>query len=221
MSFPRDLIVDIPGHGRGQLNAAIGIGGPSLLSRRSRATSTFPINHFLQVDFASFPEIVSAIGKVKVWFPTPVHDPYIGLDIEHAGCVALDGRSALAYAVSRHYYVPDDTRATRRPGCGTTTPSLGDASIGVDAVGPRSAATSIASRVSSTSCARSPRPRSPGPTTIPLRIIGLVDAVMTHLTTDQTLKLDELKSLVRTFQPAAPGRRRDDHDPVESDPATA
>ncbi len=38
----------------------------------------------------------------------------------------------------------------------------------------------------------------------PLRIVGLVDAVMTHLTTDQSLTLDELKSLVNTFHRLRP-----------------
>src|SRR5689334_8102235 len=95
VSFPRDLMVDIPGHGRGQLNSAIGIGGPALLIETFKSYFNIPINHFLQVDFASFPDIISAIGRVKVYFPTPVHDPYIGLNIEQAGCVSLDGPSAL------------------------------------------------------------------------------------------------------------------------------
>src|SRR5262249_36312096 len=108
VSFPRDLIVDVPGHGRRQLNSAIGIGGPALLIETFKSYFNIPINHFLQVDFASFPEIIGAIGKVNVWFPTPVHDPYIGLNIEQKGCVSLDGPSALAYVRSRHYYVPND-----------------------------------------------------------------------------------------------------------------
>ncbi len=55
VSFPRDLIVDIPGHGRGQLNGAIGIGGPSLFIATFKSYFNVPINHFIQVDFASFP----------------------------------------------------------------------------------------------------------------------------------------------------------------------
>lgn len=218
VSFPRDLIVDIPGHGRGQLNGAIGIGGPSLLIATFKSYFNVPINHFIQVDFASFPEIVSAIGKVKVWFPTPVHDPYIGLDVEQAGCVALDGAQALAYARSRHYYVPDDT-AHPAPWVWNYDPNLGDNAYrggrGWSALGSdidriprqqyflRTLAQAAITRTNDD----------------PLRIIGLVDAVMSHLTTDQSLKLDELKSLVRTFSRLRPADVEMTTIPWTSDPS--
>src|SRR5262249_40044086 len=38
----------------------------------------------------------------------------------------------------------------------------------------------------------------------PTRILGLVSAVMKHLTTDQTLKYSELTALVRTFRKVQP-----------------
>jgi LCP family protein required for cell wall assembly len=202
VSFPRDLIVDIPGHGRRQLNAAIGIGGPSLLIKTFKSTFNVPINHFVQVDFASFPEIVSAIGNVKVWFPTPVHDPFIGLNIEQPGCVSLDGAMALAYARSRHYYVPKDT-AHPAVWEWNYDPSLGDHFRG-----------GTGWTTSGSDIDRIPRQqyflRTLAQLAVtrtdddPLRIIGLVDAVMSHLTTDQSLRLDELKSLVRTFRRLPP-----------------
>ncbi|MDQ1477787.1 MAG: hypothetical protein QOE62_3016 [Actinomycetota bacterium] len=203
VSFPRDLMVDIPGHGHRQLNAAIGIGGPSLLIATFKSYFHVPVNHFIQVDFASFPQIVSAIGPVKVWFPTPVHDPFIGLDVEKAGCVALDGAKALAYARSRHYYIPKDT-AHPALWQWNYDPHLGEdkdhGGHGWVALGSdidriprqqyflRTLAQAAVSRTDDD----------------PLRIIGLVDAVMTHLTTDQSLKLGELKSLVRTFRRLRP-----------------
>jgi polyisoprenyl-teichoic acid--peptidoglycan teichoic acid transferase len=217
VSFPRDLIVDIPGHGRGQLNAAIGIGGPSLLIATFKSYFHVPVNHFIQVDFASFPEIVGTIGKVKVWFPTPVHDPYIGLDIEHAGCVALDGAQALAYARSRHYYVPDDP-AHPVPWVWNYAPGLAE-----DAYRGGKGWSALGSDID-----RIPRQqyflRTLAQAAItrtnddPLRIIGLVDAVMSHLTTDQSLKLDELKSLVRTFRRLRPSDVEMTTIPWSSDP---
>ena len=39
----------------------------------------------------------------------------------------------------------------------------------------------------------------------PTRIMGLVSAVVTHLTTDQTLSYNELTALVRTFHKVRPG----------------
>ena len=203
VAFPRDLIVDIPGHGRGQLNSAIGIGGPSLLIETFKTYFKVPITHFIQVDFASFPQIVGAIGKVKVYFPTPVHDPYIGLNIEQPGCVALDGATALHYVRSRHYYIPDDL-AHPAVWQWNYTPGLPDS---YDRGGH-------GWHTSGEDLDRIPRQqyflRTLAQVAVnstnddPLRIIGLVDAVMTHLTTDQSLKLDELKSLVRTFRRVPP-----------------
>jgi len=202
VSFPRDLMVQIPGHGLRQLNSAIGIGGPALLIETFKSYFNIPINHYLQVDFSSFPEIISAIGKVKVWFPTAVHDPYIGLDIEQPGCVSLDGASALAYVRSRHYYVPKDP-ASPAPWKWNYDPSLGDSYRG------GSGWVALGSDVE-----RIPRQqyflRTLAQTAInrtddnPTRIIGLVRAVTKHLTTDQTLTYNELTALVRTFHKVRP-----------------
>ena len=197
VSFPRDLIVNVPGYGLRQLNSAYGLGGASLLVRTLEADFHFPIQHFLQVDFATFPQIVDAIGHVKVWFPTPVHDPYIGLDVEHAGCVSLDGPMALAYVRSRHYYVPDSS-TTPAPWSWNYPAQQGGQ--GWSAVGsdidriPRQQY--FLRTIAQTAISRTEDD--------PLRILSLVDAIVSHLTTDQNLTLGELKALVRTFRQVRP-----------------
>jgi LCP family protein required for cell wall assembly len=204
VSFPRDLMVEIPGHGRAQLNSAIGSGGIPLLIETFKTYFSIPINHFLEVDFASFPEIVSAIGgHVNVWFSTPVHDPYIGLNIEQAGCVALDPQMALAYARSRHYYVPDDLahpavwqwnydpglpESAYRGGKGWTALGSDVDRIPRQQYFLRTLAQAAIKRTDDN----------------PARLFGLVPAVMSHLTTDQSLTLNELKSLVNTFRKLKP-----------------
>jgi LCP family protein required for cell wall assembly len=200
VSFPRDLVVQIPGHGRGQLNSAIGSGGIPLLIETFKTYFNIPINHFLQVDFASFPDIVSAIGgHVSLWFPTPVHDPYIGLNIEKAGCVALDPQMALAYARSRHYYVPDDLQnpapwvwnyPAQTGGQGWTAFGGGRdiERIPRQQYFLRTLAQAAVNRTDDN----------------PLKLFGLIPAVMSHLTTDQSLTLAELKSLVNTFRKLKP-----------------
>ena len=197
VSFPRDLMVNIPGYGRRQLNATFSLGGPRLLIETLQADFHIPIQHYLQVDFASFPKIVDAIGHVKVWFPTPVHDPYIGLNVAEGGCVSLDGPMALAYVRSRHYYVPDKI----------TDPTPWSWNYPAQQGGQGWSATG-------SDIERIPRQqyflRTLAQTAInstrddPLRIVGLADAVMTHLTTDQGLTLAELKALVRTFRRLRP-----------------
>jgi LCP family protein required for cell wall assembly len=109
VSFPRDMIVNIPGHGKNLLNAAYSLGGPSLVIKTLEVN--FPplqINHYLEVNFRGFKEVVNAIGHIKLYFPTPVHDPFTGLNVDTKGCVSLDGDQALAYARSREYFIPDD-----------------------------------------------------------------------------------------------------------------
>jgi len=198
VSFPRDLMVTIPGYsGLRQLNSAYGLGGPALLVRTLESNFHFPVQRYLQVDFATFPQLIDAIGRVKVWFPTPVHDPYIGLDVEHAGCVSLNGPMALAYVRSRHYYVPDSLTHpapwswnydAQQGGQGWTASGSDIDRIPRQQYFLRTIAQTAITRTNDD----------------PLRIINLVDVLMRHLTTDQNLTLGELKSLVRTFRRVRP-----------------
>ena len=212
VSFPRDLIVDIPGHGSGQLNAAIGFGGPDLLIKTFDTYFHIKIQHFMQVDFAGFPQIVNAIGHIKVWFPTPVHDPYIGLNIDRPGCVSLGGAAALAYVRSRHYYVPDDLAhptpwswdyPAQSGGQGWTAGGSDIDRIPRQQYFLRTLAQAVISKTSDN----------------PLRIIGVVNAVMTHLKTDQTLTFNELKAFVGTFQRVKPANVAMTTLPWQPDPA--
>jgi len=211
VSFPRDLIVNIPGRGTGQLNAAFAYGGANLLIRTLTVDFGIPINHYLQVDFSGFKQIVDAIGHVKVWFPTPMHDPYVGLNIPQAGCVSLNGVEALAYARSRHYYVPDDISApatwswnypAQQGGQGWTATGSDIDRIPRQQYFLRTLAQAAIDKTKSN----------------PFRIIDLLDAVMTHLSTDKTLTFGELKALARTFEGLKPAQVLATTLPWKSDP---
>ena len=134
VSFPRDLIVEIPGHGTDKINAAFSIGsetgtsvadkignGASLSMATVALLTDMPINHFLAVDLSGFEAIVNAMGTVP--FCTPVKliddpskfpdfipgDGGSGLNLE-AGCHDLPGDTALALVRARHVIaggVPD------------------------------------------------------------------------------------------------------------------
>lgn len=111
MSFPRDLWVPIAGTGyREKINAAIGVGGPALLIRTISQNFDIPIDHYVQVDFAQFEQLVDVVDGVRVYFDTPVRDDWTGLDIPEPGCVLLEGRDALAYARSRYFEYYKDGR---------------------------------------------------------------------------------------------------------------
>jgi LCP family protein required for cell wall assembly len=103
VSFPRDLWVDIPGHGTAKINAAFAFGGPQLAIATIEQDFGIPISHYLEVDFAGFRDIVNAVGSVPIYFPTPARDTNTGLSVAAAGCQHLNGEEALAYVRSRYY----------------------------------------------------------------------------------------------------------------------
>lgn len=111
LSFPRDLWVEIPGHGKQKINAAMAYGadgGPSLLMATIKANFDIDINHYVQVDFAAFKNIVAQVGGVKVYLNAPVRDGHSGLFQPNAGCTLLDADQALAYARSRYLQYQDE-----------------------------------------------------------------------------------------------------------------
>ncbi|HEX4491171.1 MAG TPA: LCP family protein [Acidimicrobiia bacterium] len=105
LSIPRDLWVNIPGHGQQRINAAYNF-GPTTLIQTIEQNFDVTINHYLEVGFATFAQMVDAIGSVHIFFPTPAFDKYTGLYIKNPGCVALNGLEALEYVRSRHYKYP-------------------------------------------------------------------------------------------------------------------
>ncbi|MFO7291798.1 MAG: LCP family protein [Actinomycetes bacterium] len=103
LSIPRDLRVEIPGHGVNKVNAAYAFGGPELLVETVSRETGIRINHYLEVDFGGFAGIVDALGGIELDFPAPARDLKSGLEVEEAGTQVVDGATALAYARSRSY----------------------------------------------------------------------------------------------------------------------
>lgn len=106
LSMPRDLWITLPNGEKGRLNAAYAH-GPQDLIDTLRAELDIPINHYVQVDFKGFKDVVDAVGGVPMWFDRPMRDRNSGLDIAETGCITLDGTSALAFARSRHLQYDD------------------------------------------------------------------------------------------------------------------
>ncbi len=106
LSFPRDLYVDIQGR-RDRINTAYRRDDPTRLIETLAANFGVPVDHYVQVDFCAFRELVDAVGGVEVPFELPARDRRSGLAIPNTGCVNLDGDTALAYVRSRHYEFED------------------------------------------------------------------------------------------------------------------
>jgi LCP family protein required for cell wall assembly len=72
LSIPRDLRVDIPGHGPDKINTAYQIGGARLAAATVHSFTGLPINHVVVVDFANFKDVVDALGGITVDVPRAI-----------------------------------------------------------------------------------------------------------------------------------------------------
>ncbi|GFH63936.1 hypothetical protein Srut_04500 [Streptomyces rutgersensis] len=102
VSLPRDSYVAIPGHGRGKINSAFALGGPKLLTRTVEQATGLRLDHFAEVDFLGFVDVVDALGGVRVRVPAGgLRDERSGAGFA-AGCQEMDGVQALAYVRARY-----------------------------------------------------------------------------------------------------------------------
>ncbi len=104
MSLPRDLKVDIPGHGVGKINAAYEFGGPALTLKTVKEFTGLPINHVINVDFKGFEKAIDKIGCIYVdidrrYFNDTAAYAYINV---REGYQRLCGFEALQFARFRH-----------------------------------------------------------------------------------------------------------------------
>ncbi len=108
VSFPRDLVVNIPGVGQSKINAAFNSdtgGGPQRVVDTLKQNFNIPIHHYVEVDFQSFKGIVDAMGGVPIYIDAPSRDAKSGFEFIpfnfKPGCYTLDGSTALNYVRSR------------------------------------------------------------------------------------------------------------------------
>jgi LCP family protein required for cell wall assembly len=204
VSFPRDLIVQIPGHGRDLLNAAFGLGGPGGGPTMVKDTleQNFPplkINHYIEVNFEGFKAIVDAIGKIHLYFPTPAHDPFSGLNIDTAGCQSVDGTAALAYARSRHYYIPKNAQ-NPAPWVWNYSPDLPESAFHGGTGWFQSGLADLDRIPRQQYFLRSISQAAIDKTAAnPTKLFGLFDAVSKNFSHDDSLTFNEMKALIRTF----------------------
>ena len=100
MSIPRDSQVEVPGHGTSKINAAYAYGGPKLLVRTIEGETGIRIDHFVEVGFGGFVDLVDAVGGIEVCPPFAMNDPLANIKLKK-GCQEVDGPTALGYARSR------------------------------------------------------------------------------------------------------------------------
>ncbi|GAA3695935.1 LCP family protein [Streptomyces iranensis] len=124
ISLPRDSNVTIPkfrgsesGHIKGplgdnKLNAAYSIDGPQLLVRTVEYNTGLHIDHYAEVGFSGFANIVDSIGGVDMTLDKGFKDKWSGADFD-AGEQTLNGRQALAFVRTRHAFATSDLERTK------------------------------------------------------------------------------------------------------------
>lgn len=108
LSFPRDLYVEIPGHGQAKINDAYSYGGPKLSVDTIKSLTGMEVNFIVNVDFRGFRQIIDTLGGVYMDVDQRYHhdndeggERYAEIDLE-PGYQLLKGRDALSFARFRH-----------------------------------------------------------------------------------------------------------------------
>jgi LCP family protein required for cell wall assembly len=112
VSIPRDTLVTRPGcvkpNGsavpsaeRVMFNSVYSLAGPACVVKTVENMSGVRMDHYLEIDFAGFKDLVDAIGGVTVDVKAPIHDKASGLDLS-AGSHRLNGAESLAFVRTRH-----------------------------------------------------------------------------------------------------------------------
>jgi LCP family protein required for cell wall assembly len=126
LSIPRDLRVEIPGHGTSKINAAMQLGGPALAVKTVRVLTGLPINHVVVVDFSRFEDLIDKLGGITIDVPEPIVSKFDCPYPTEERCARwegwrfakgtqhMDGRRALIYSrVRKNKLNPADTDFSR------------------------------------------------------------------------------------------------------------
>jgi LCP family protein required for cell wall assembly len=111
VSIPPQTLVQLPGHGRTQIENALTFGGAALLVRSVRSVTGDRIDHYAVVDFARVSRVIDALGGVDVVLPKATTSSNYGVHF-HKGVNHLTGRTALAYV--RQASLTEDQRVARQ-----------------------------------------------------------------------------------------------------------
>jgi polyisoprenyl-teichoic acid--peptidoglycan teichoic acid transferase len=119
--FPRDMYVEVPGHGKDKINAAYAYGGSQLLVRTLRSLVDVPIDHAAIIGFEGFRAMTDAVGGVDVYAEEASVDEVYNEDFTekwynavHVGMNHLDGAAALGFVRERYQLSKGDISRGRR-----------------------------------------------------------------------------------------------------------
>jgi LCP family protein required for cell wall assembly len=117
LSLPRDSYVTIPAFtgesGKKypatthKLNTAYSWGGAKLLTQTVEYNTGLRIDHYAEIGFDGFVNLVNSLGGVDMCLDKAVKDTASGADLK-AGCQTLNGAQSLAFVRQRHQMADQD-----------------------------------------------------------------------------------------------------------------
>lgn len=110
--FPRDMYVDVPGHGKDKINAAFAYGGAPLLVHTLQHLVDVRLDHVLVIGFDGFKAMTDVVGGVDVYAEEASGGP--GYNPVHVGWNHLDGKQALEFVRERMQLSEGDISRGRR-----------------------------------------------------------------------------------------------------------
>jgi LCP family protein required for cell wall assembly len=106
LSIPRDTYTEVRGHGLTKINGASSWGGVPLTIETVKRFTGLPVNHYVEIDFQGFQQVVDDLGGVDMYVSRPVNYGN-GISV-HAGQQHLNGTEALEVMRNRHAYGDGD-----------------------------------------------------------------------------------------------------------------
>ena len=110
--FPRDLYVDIPGHGKNKINASYAYGGAPLLVQTLQNLTGAHVDHVALIGFEGSKAMTDAVGGVDVYVAESSHQDTVAFV---AGTTMhMDGATALEFVRSRYQLSQGDISRGQR-----------------------------------------------------------------------------------------------------------
>ncbi|WP_377271723.1 LCP family protein [Peterkaempfera sp. SMS 1(5)a] len=112
VSIPRDTLVSrpscttrdgrtLPAANRVMFNSVYSLAGPACVVKTVEKMSGVRLDHYVEIDFVGFKDLVDALGGVTVHTSVQIDDKHSGLHLA-PGTHRLDGTQALAFVRTRH-----------------------------------------------------------------------------------------------------------------------
>ncbi|MFH9136318.1 LCP family protein [Streptomyces sp. NPDC017524] len=112
VSIPRDTLIErpacesdttgdeVPAEHRAMFNTAYEVGGPACAVKTVESMSGIRMDHYLEVDFTGFKELIDELGGVEITTKTAIDDSKSHLDLE-PGTHTLNGEESLGLVRTR------------------------------------------------------------------------------------------------------------------------